>query len=135
MAFLDSKSTVWAATSDCKLEQYCCETGTLLAMIDTGHRDEIAMLLVHPSGNLLMCGGHDRILRVWDCSKCVSPFSSVTIHLKMVLHRLGTRTSHLPPIPQVVKCILLWSMLHECNAVIPSELHPHVLKMIVYTYI
>jgi WD40 repeat protein len=70
MAFSYHSSTVWAATSDFKLEQYCCETGKLLKMIDTGHRDEITMLLVHPSDELLLSGGHDRVLRVWDCSKC-----------------------------------------------------------------
>jgi WD40 repeat protein len=69
----DGKS-VWAATSDNKLEQYCCSTGMLLTMVNAGHRDEILTLAMHPSGRFLFTGAYDKLFKVWDISRCTFSF-------------------------------------------------------------
>ena len=71
LAFAPAGDTVWAATTDNKLERYCCATGALLTIVDAGHQDEISALLVHPSGDVLFTGGHDRLLKTWDIGRCV----------------------------------------------------------------
>lgn len=72
LAFSPAADTVWAATSDNKLERYCCDTGALLTIVDAGHLDEISTLLMHPSGAFLFTGAHDKLLKAWDIGGCVA---------------------------------------------------------------
>lgn len=62
---------LWAATSDHKLEKYCCSSGKLLEIVNALHRDTIHTLTAHPGAPFLLTGGYDCLLKVWDVSRCV----------------------------------------------------------------
>ena len=67
---------LWAATSDHKLEKYCCSSGRLLAIVDAMHRDTIQTLSAHSGASLLLTGGFDGLLKIWDVSRyACSPMS------------------------------------------------------------
>lgn len=74
LAFAQGDRSVWAATSDGKLEQYCTVTGKLLALIDSGHQDTMACMSLHPTGGYLLSGAFDKLLKVWDVHRCVTSF-------------------------------------------------------------
>ena len=60
---------LWAATSDHKLEKYCSSSGKLLTIVNAMHRDTIQTLSAHPSSPLLLTGGFDSLLKLWDVSR------------------------------------------------------------------
>ena len=72
LVFAPDNRSIWAATSDGKLEQYCTSTGKLLSLVNAGHRDDITAMLMHPTGALAFTGAFDRLFKLWDLSKCAS---------------------------------------------------------------
>lgn len=69
LAFAPDGRSVWAATSDGKLERYCTASGELLTLINAGHQDDIASLSVHASGSFVLTGAHDKLLKLWDVAQ------------------------------------------------------------------
>eukprot|EP00892_Ulva_mutabilis_P005257 jgi/Ulvmu1/3102/UM015_0142.1 len=62
---------LWAATSDHKLEKYCCSSGKLLAIVNALHRDTIQTLSARLASPFVLTGGFDSLLKLWDVSRSV----------------------------------------------------------------